>query len=97
MVFLSFRSRWLFPAVLMSLYIYAGSVALGWHCMTDGLYGRREPPFASTFRGVISIEARHSPANGGPLRANHACGRHSVQFGNLRGTSLFTILKVLRG
>jgi hypothetical protein len=37
--FAAFRSRWTFPALLLSLYIYAGSIALGWHYATDGIVG----------------------------------------------------------
>jgi hypothetical protein len=39
LAFFSFRSRWTIPALVLSLYIYAGSVALGWHYMMDGLVG----------------------------------------------------------
>jgi len=39
MTFATFRSRLTVPAALLSLYIYAGSIALGWHYMTDGLVG----------------------------------------------------------
>jgi hypothetical protein len=39
LAFFLFRSRWTIPALLLSVYIYAGSVALGWHYMTDGLVG----------------------------------------------------------
>lgn len=35
----SFRSGWILPAIVLSLYIYAGSIALGWHYATDGLAG----------------------------------------------------------
>lgn len=37
--FAAFRSRLIVPAALLSLYIFAGSIALGWHYMTDGLVG----------------------------------------------------------
>jgi hypothetical protein len=39
LAFFSFRSRWTIPPLALSLYIYAGSVALGWHYMMDGLVG----------------------------------------------------------
>ena len=37
--FAMYRSRWTIPAAILSLFIYAGSVALGWHYATDGLVG----------------------------------------------------------
>jgi hypothetical protein len=39
MSFAIHRSRWTIPALLLSLFIYAGSVALGWHYATDGIVG----------------------------------------------------------
>jgi hypothetical protein len=38
-VFASYRSRWTIPAAILSVFIYAGSVALGWHYAVDGLVG----------------------------------------------------------
>jgi hypothetical protein len=37
--FALYRSRWTIPAAILSLFIYAGSVVLGWHYATDGLVG----------------------------------------------------------
>ncbi len=37
--FAAYRSRLIWPAAVLSLYIYAGSVALGWHYATDGFVG----------------------------------------------------------
>jgi len=37
--FAAFRSRWAVPAVLFALYLWVGSVALGWHYASDGLVG----------------------------------------------------------
>jgi hypothetical protein len=39
LVFAVYRSRWLFVAVPLSLFIYCGSVALGWHYAVDGVAG----------------------------------------------------------
>lgn len=39
MTFAIYRSRWTIPALLLTLFIYAGSIALGWHYATDGLVG----------------------------------------------------------
>jgi len=35
----SFRSRWVIPMLGLSLYIYVGSIALGWHYAADGIVG----------------------------------------------------------
>ena len=35
----AYRSLWFVPALLLSLYIYIGSMALGWHYATDGVVG----------------------------------------------------------
>ena len=37
--FAAYRSRLAVPATVLSFYIYAGSVALGWHYATDGFVG----------------------------------------------------------
>jgi hypothetical protein len=37
--FAIYRSRWTIPALVLSLFIYAASVALGWHYATDGIAG----------------------------------------------------------
>ena len=37
--FAIYRSRWTLPAVLLAVFIYAASVALGWHYASDGIAG----------------------------------------------------------
>jgi hypothetical protein len=37
--FALYRSRWTIPAAVLSLFIYASSIALGWHYATDGIVG----------------------------------------------------------
>jgi len=37
--FASFRSRWTVPVLLLSFFIYAASIALGWHYAMDGIVG----------------------------------------------------------
>lgn len=39
LVFALYRSKWLIAAVPLSLFIYCGSVALGWHYAIDGVVG----------------------------------------------------------
>ncbi|HXH53921.1 MAG TPA: phosphatase PAP2 family protein [Sphingomicrobium sp.] len=35
----AYRSLWAIPALVLTLYIYVGSIALGWHYATDGVVG----------------------------------------------------------
>lgn len=39
LAFAGFRSRWTIPSVIATVFIYAASVALGWHYLSDGLVG----------------------------------------------------------
>lgn len=39
LVLLAYRNWWAVPAIVLTVYIYIGSMALGWHYATDGLVG----------------------------------------------------------